>query len=244
MKWLDTLVQYAQANLQGSRELEELWSRGVSDDQISSYQLGYLDQALPPLPGADDFLDWCHRGVKLNDVFVLPLTNSLGQIKGAQFRHVERSMKGYMDYFAAEDEPIFFGLAQAMPHLWETDTVCLVEGAFDLFPMQRLVPGTIATLTSKVSRPLYKLLRRNASTVLMGYDIDKPGKDGTIHFIKEYGPDFAKVKVPGGQGAHPWQDCPTVRMSNGKAAKDISDIWEALGDDAFGVYMRTAFAIQ
>lgn len=235
MTWLNTLVDYAHANLQGSRELEELWSRGVSDEQTSLYQLGYLDRALPPLKGAEEFLEWANGGSKLADVFLLPLTNSLGQTKGLQFRHVQREVKGYMDYFAARDEPIFFGLSQAMPHVWETGRACLVEGGFDLFPMQRLFPGTIATLTSKVSGSLAKLLRRTATEVLMGYDLDKPGRDGITHFVHEYASNFEKVRVP---------NCPVIRRADGKPAKDPADLWEAMGDESFGVYMKSAFAIQ
>lgn len=231
MKWLETLVAFAAANLHGSRELEELWSRGVSDDQIALYQIGYLDQALPPLEGAESFLDWSHRGAKLDDVIVLPLTNALGQVKGVQFRHVERDRKGYMDFFVSRDEPVLFGLAQAMPWMWEHHSVCLVEGAFDLFPLQRLMPGTVATLTSKVTGQFARFLRRNVVEVLMGYDLDTPGKKGIFDFQANYGADF-KIRVP---------ECPLIRLPNGKPAKDPSEIWEAMGDEAFGVYMKAAF---
>lgn len=235
MTWVNTLAEFAQANLSGSRELDALYARGVSDSQILDYRLGYLDRTLPPLKGADAFLKWSYQGGKLEDCFVLPLTNSLGQVKGFQFRRVPREASGYTDYFASKDEPVFFGLSQAMPHLWKGEPVCFVEGAFDLFPMQRVFPATVATLTSKVSGGLANLMRRVTDQVIMGYDDDGPGKHGTHIFVKEYRQEFHKILTPA---------YPTVFLPTGKKAKDPSEFWEAMGDQAFGVYIKSAFDIH
>src|ERR1700744_1794987 len=121
-RWIDTLVDFAASNLT-ERVYEELWSRGVTDSQISEYRIGYLNKRLPPLEEAKDFMEGCWQGKRLDDMFVFPMTNALGQIKGVQFRHVERKSKGYIDYLTDRDEPVLFGLAQAMPHVWRTQSI-------------------------------------------------------------------------------------------------------------------------
>jgi DNA primase len=232
MKWLEPLVQYAHHNLRGARELEALWERGASDEQIRDFRIGYLDKQLPVLQNAKEFLSWyAFNKPKLLDVFVFPLTNALGQVKGLQFRRVERRAKGYLDYFAVKDEPVLFGLNQAMPHVWKTQTICLVEGAFDYFPVQRVFPNTVATMTSSVSTSFHRFLRRNVQEVWFCYDMDFSGKKGVREFIKNYRFGFRKILHP---------QLPRLKTITGQA-KDPGELWECLGDDQFRVLLKNAF---
>ncbi len=228
MTWLDDFVEYAQGLLD-DRVREALWTRGATNTQIAAYRVGYFDAELPPLDYPEGFLKWS-RDVGLDDVFVLPLTNALGEIKGLQFRHVMRERTGYSDYLPPCEEPVYFGLAQAMPSIWKTCEVCLVEGVFDLFPIQRVFPGTIATLTARVTGDLARFLYRFADRIWVCYDRDPAGFDGCKRFLQsQYSKPFrARIlrlpKVPkfGGKG---W-------------VKDPSELWEVWGDDRLGVYLR------
>jgi len=233
MRWLDAFVGFAHVNF-GDRELEALWARGVSDEQIRLFCIGYVG-ALPQnfeLP--KEFTAWW-GAMKLSDVYVFPLTNALGQVKGLQFRHVARETKGYYDYFASKDEPAYFGLAQAMPHVWATQAICLVEGAFDLFPIQRVFPNTVTTMTSAVSTAFLRFLRRNVREVWFGYDMDGAGRGGTFDFIREHGHKFERVRAP---------QLPRVQFADGRKAKDLSDLWEVWGDERLGVYLKSAFELR
>ena len=231
--WLEDLVQHAHANLKGERELEALWVRGVSDEQIQDFRIGYLGDTLPILQNAQDFLAWYKfKQQKLVDVFVFPLTNALGQVKGLQFRRVERKSKGYLDYLPVKDEPAFFGLSQAMPSVWKTQTICLVEGAFDLFPVQRVFPNTVPTMTSSVSTAFYRFLHRNVQDIWFCYDMDFVGSKGAWEFIKSYKSDFRKILHP---------QLPKVKMPNGNMTKDPGELWECLGDDRLRVCLKNAY---
>lgn len=232
MRWIDALVEQAHANLNEERELEALWVRGCSDEQIASYSIGYLNGLPKGIPYPDDFVAWSRVGHKLEDVFVLPLTNALGQVKGVQFRHVDRKAKGYTDYFVGKDEPAFFGFGQAMPHVWATQKVCLVEGAFDLVPIQRVFPFTVPTMTSTVSTTFLRFLKRNVREVWFGYDMDSAGRKGATEFLKENRDNFDRIRVP---------QFPQVKFADGRRAKDPSDLWEIMGDERLSVYLRSAF---
>jgi DNA primase len=230
--WLDELVEFACGNLTGERELEALGARGVTDEQIRDFRIGYVDERLPTLQNAKGFLEWSLQGRKLSDMFVFPLTNALGQVKGLQFRHVEREAKGYTDYFLSKDEPAYFGLSMAMPYVWRTQTVCLIEGTFDLFPVQRVFPFAVSTMTASVTTAFHRFLRRNVSKVWLGYDSDSTGRRGAQEFKERHGADFEQVLIP---------EFPRLKMPGGKRTKDFSDVWEVLGDERFGVYLKSAF---
>jgi len=226
--WLETLVDWAQSQL-GDREREALWSRGVSDEQIELFRLGYLDGELPELPKGDEFIEKYQRTHWLHDVFVLPLTNTLGQVKGLQLRHVDRERKGYSDFTPYEDEPILFGLAQAMPQVWETQSVWLVEGAFDLFPLQRVCPNVVPTLTNRLTEQFATLLRRLVTDIWLAWDMDPKGREAVWRAIREYRQDFEihDVKFPR-----------PLKLDGKGRVKDPSELWEVWGDARLGPYLQ------
>jgi DNA primase len=230
MVWIDDLVAAAQQGIDDEAR-EKLWSRGVDDPQIDLFRLGYLGESLPPIDFPDHFLKWSKGGARLVGCFLIPLTNPLGHIRGLQLRSADRSVSGYSDYFLEEPppEPVLFGLSQAIPHMWAKETVLLVEGGFDLFPMQRIEPATVATLTAKVSPLFVRFLRRFVKHVVLAYDRDKGGRTGTSRFIDNYGSEFESVRTV---------EFPEVRMVEGKLAKDPADFWEAWGDEQLGRFVR------
>lgn len=220
MTWTDDLIQFCSAQV-SERAQTVLYGRGVTDEQIKLYQIGYINRRLPPLEGAEAFLEWSHRGEKLEDMFVLPLTTTLGVVKGFQFRHVDRERKGYTDFFLSQEEPVLFGLGQAMPHVWNTEQVLLVEGAFDLFPLQRHVPAIFATMTAKVTLPVVRLLRRLVRHVWLGYDMDAKGRKACFEFAREFGREFDTHIV-----AYP----KIFKVGTKELLNDPGDLWEAWGD--------------
>lgn len=225
MSWLDEFVATAQSQL-GTRELEALWARGVSDDQIVQFQLGYWKGPLPAgVP--EEFTRFSRGGQRLDDVFVLPLTNILGQVKGVQFRHVPPEIKGYLTYYHDRDESVYFGLGQAIPQIWETETAWVVEGAFDVFPIQRVFPNTFAALTLGTNEALARLLRRFTRQVWLAYDNDKDGRRACEDFKESYG-DFLEVHIPA---------FPKVRVGVDRYVKDPNELWEAWGDTRLRDYL-------
>lgn len=210
-----------------------LYARGVTDEQIRLFQIGYVNRNLPALEGAEDFLKWSHQGARLEDMFVLPLTTMTGVIKGFQFRHVDRERKGYTDYFISQDEPAMFGLAQALPSMWDTENVFLVEGAFDLFPIQRHVPWVFATMTAKVTVPVARVLRRFVRRVWLGYDMDARGRKASKEFVQEYRNDFETHVV-----SYP----KVYRLGSSEPIKDPGDLWEVWGDDQIRTFLQSVLS--
>jgi DNA primase len=229
MTWADDLATFAARNLP-SKAREELWARGVSDEQISLFQLGYLNGT--PSGPPEHFQEWARTGEKLKSVFVLPLTNTLGAIKGFQFRHVDRTHSGYTDYFVDRREPVLFGLGQAAPHMWATRSAFLVEGAFDLFPIHRVFPSVLPTLTASPNPQTVRVLRRLVNKIWMAYDSDPVGRRGCREFEEDHGHEFEVVEVV----------YPNVKTASGKPVKDPGELWEALGDDQFIPFIRSVIA--
>jgi len=128
---------------------------------------------------------------------------------------------------------VLFGLAQAMPHVWTTNRIFLVEGAFDVFPLQRHIPETLATLTAHVLEALVRILRRaNVRDLWAGYDTDKTGLESFQKVREHYGSEF---KLETARWDH-------AKLFNGRHTKDPSELWETWGETKFSNHVRSNFA--
>ena len=225
--WFETLTEYAEQRLTPRVE-QELYSRGVTDDQARSFRIGYIDR-IPDLGGNDDFLQWA-KGKSLQDMMVFPLTTTLGEIRGFQFRSVDRGRKIYLDYMPYKEEAVSFGLAQAMQQVWTGGDVWLVEGVFDLLPLQRQVPNIVATLTARVPELMLRVLRRLVDTIWLGYDADLAGQTAITQFMKNHGKEFRVLPVY----------YPKVKVvGSDRYIKDPGELWEVWGDDQLRDFVQT-----
>jgi len=228
--WLDEFVTATGQNIP-DRVRETLWGRGVSDEQIEAFGIGYVDRDLPEILLPEAFVRWASD--KLDDCFVLPITNAIGEIRGLQFRHVERGRSGYMDFLPEQEEAVGFGLAQAMRSVWTTGEILLVEGSFDLLPVQRAMPFVVATLTARVTEPFVRLLRRLVRRVWIGYDNDSTGNKAYQRFLSQHNQDFDIRRL-----LYP------KRIFGGKSVKDPGDLWEAWGDARLKQFLQSAMRLD
>lgn len=224
MGWLEDLVSLAETQLDEDLRVR-LWRRGMTDEQIALYHVGYLEEMPEDLPSG--FQAWA-RKYELERTWVFPLTNAVGQVKGVQFRPLDR--KNYMDYLPQADEAVLFGLAQAMPHVWRADRIWVVEGVFDLCPIQRVYPEVVATLKAGIPPNLKRIMDRMVDEAWLGYDNDEVGRRVAYAFRRDHRDEFSRIEV-----ALP----PSVPMVNPqKKTKDWGDLWETWGDERFGVFVR------
>jgi hypothetical protein len=120
-------------------------------------------------------------------------------------------------------------MAQAMPHVWKTKAVWLVEGVFDLFPIQRVHPNVIPTLTNRVSDPLGRLLKRLVTDLWLAFDMDEKGREAVRKTTWNYRKDFTihDIRLP-----RPFS------LDGKTRVKDPSELWEAWGDVKFEKFLR------
>lgn len=214
--WLDKLIEVASSSLPED-VLEELWARGMSTEQAETFRVGYL----PTLPAGDypeEFVSWYHDR---EDALLFPLTTFAGQVRGLQVRYRDRAKKGYSDYFDTKSEPCLFGLREAASHIFAGREVVLVEGCFDFFPVQRVWPHTIATLTASADHLLLRSLSRVVDRVGCFYDRDKGGERGFRNLRESLPLEVYRVEYP-------------VGFSH----KDPGELWETYGEDWFSNYLK------
>jgi DNA primase len=124
----------------------------------------------------------------------------------------------------------WIGIQQAMPSLWEGFEVWVVEGLFDLFALDWVVPERVTVLSSlkaRLTKNHVRFLRRFASSVCMVYDLDEAGHKGTrkaLYDLKEVGVSCRSLVYKGG--------------------KDPGEIWDRNGVEGLKKSFDTSYYIR
>lgn len=206
------------------RPTSYLTKRGVTKKQIENFGLGYFsEEEWPPYPkDLDDpdvakYWDWSSKGSRLKDKLIFPLTDPMGTLMGIEIRTPSDEKKDYFKFYIdkAEAYPIFFGVDLAIESIWEKQSVFLVEGLFDIFPLQRLYPNVICTGTAGVSPNQMTFLQRYVKTVNVAFDQDEYGDQFFNKFFRDHRNDFDVINR-------------IQYMGN-----DLSESWSRLGEDRF-----------
>jgi len=229
--FIQAFVHLAHANIARCDEaVGYLYSRGVKDEQILGLNLGYVPEVpdIKPDQSADckKFLEWSNYFRRLVGSVVLPVHDMVGNVVGLQCRSIKE--KQYCTFISnrAKHHPTYFGTSMAMDTVWATKTVFIVEGPFDWFPVQHVLPNTLCTLGVIVSNKQLEGITRVADTVVAVFDADDAAKeayhgDGTPRSTKaslRYRTDkrgimSAYTPLPG--------------------ANDPSALWDKIGEAAF-----------
>ena len=135
------------------------------------------------------------RGERLEGWVLWPLLCPRGHIIGcAGRRGTQKDITRFLLPEAAW-QPIFTGLTpEVMGRIWTGGDIWIVEGIFDLFPLEWAVPDTDVVLGSERARLTFKhieFLRRfsrgPAQWVKMVYDNDETGKKGVHDWTDDTG---------------------------------------------------------
>lgn len=189
--YLDHLVQKASKAIWDYPEpLAYLKKRGLSEDDMRRYGVGYLKIANLPKEDSYDYQHFYRETNQfryLQNKLIFPLRNIHGKVNGVVTRDLAH--KRYTQFFLPECSAIggFFGLFEALPHIWRTKRVFVHEGAFDAISFGKVFPNTVASITSFLNERQYELLMFFVKKIILIYDKDSAGYTGLKKAHEEYG---------------------------------------------------------
>lgn len=189
--FLDVLIKNFHASISRYPEvLRYLYSRHVTNEEIKKYEIGYKKiVGIPEDPGEDRkrMMSECYNGRKLERKIIFPIKNLCNITVGLIGRTVESKEFKIFVNGEAKYTGFFFGLQQALPHIYKENRVYIVEGPFDYFALVKVFPNTVAVLTSRLSEVKYGLLRKYCDTIVTVFDSDKAGKEGMENALEYEG---------------------------------------------------------
>lgn len=151
---------------------------------------------------APEFNKWLGtRGKFVKGRIVFPVYDELGNIKGIETRALDKkamdvllpkykvSLKPLIDelpetsvrykkfYLAnIKNTAFFFGLPNSLESIWNTNTVFLTEGIFDLLSLLKAVPNAVTPMTANINELQIDWLKRYVKKVVLMFDMDEKGK--------------------------------------------------------------------
>jgi len=176
-------------------------------------------------------------GERFTGYAVCPVWSPRGTIIGFEVRNTQR--KYIRDYRLPEAvwNPFFIGMRRALPKIWAGGDVWIVEGQFDLYPLEWAIPETdavLATVRAKLSKWHLEFLRRYCKGwVHMVYDRDETGLKATFGYETKEGKRRMGALDALQRVGLKSRDVP---FSGGK---DPGDLWDQGGVES----VRAAFAI-
>jgi DNA primase len=169
--------------------------RGAKDESIARFGIRTWDALQEPIDDALFVSRYGSMGERLEDWMVWPLLSPRGRVIGIEGRHPSR--KEITRYMLPQTEwfPVFTGmLPDVMERIWQGGDIWIVEGIFDLFPLEWVVPAkdvVLATqrarLTAKHIEFLRRFARQSGQYVRMVYDNDETGRKGVHDWVDDTG---------------------------------------------------------
>jgi DNA primase len=175
---------------------EYLQSRGVSDETIKQFRLGFAPDTWRSLT---DYIEGSGSSLKLAEQaglivsgkegnfydrfrgrLIFPIENVFGEIVAFGGRVME---KGEPKYLNSPESPVYikgknlYGLNKAKEEIRKNDFALIVEGYFDLISLWNAgIGNVVATLGTALTREHLELLRRYTLDVVALFDPDEAGK--------------------------------------------------------------------
>lgn len=158
------------------------------------------------------------RGKFVKGRIVFPVYDELGNAKGIETRGLDKramdvlkpkfktslnslienlpdSTVRYKKFYLEKikNSAFFFGLPYNLESIWETKTVYLTEGIFDLISLMKAVPNVVTPMTANINELQLSWLKRYVDQVILIFDMDTKGRQATDKIKAELEPEGISV---------------------------------------------------
>lgn len=205
----------------GVTALEYLRRRGIPDEMITVFKLGYapedgkwLRSFLKSKSYSDEFLDRSGLFAKEHPDFAIfrnrlmfPIIDERDNIRAFGGRSLDQEARA--KYLNSPETDVYhkkytlFGLSQAVKKARETNTVVLCEGYMDVLALHLAgVSNVVAPLGTAFTEEQAKILKRWVERVVILFDEDEAGRNATFKaamVVEKTGLNSAAVLLPRGE---------------------------------------------
>jgi DNA primase len=188
--FLDVLVQMLHGALSRYDVAKEyLRSRGITDEEMVELKLGYSRIISVPKEESVDYETFAketYRGKAFEQKIIFPIYDPIGRAIGLFGRAIDT--KEFKFWLTEEGKftGAFVGLYHALPHIYETGKVFVVEGPFDWVAFRKVYKNTVGAMTAGLSDAQYEILSFFAEKIVTVFDSDKAGNYATFESQKKW----------------------------------------------------------
>ncbi|HGY55438.1 MAG TPA: DNA primase [Caldithrix abyssi] len=212
------------AKAKNKRWLKYFLDRGLSEETIRAFRLGYAEESNNPLTRllekqGEDLQEAAKLGLiqqrdnrkayfdKFRHRVIFPFFNVQGKIVGFGGRKLREEQQP--KYLNSPESPIYYkgktlyGLHKAIPAIRNKNYVLLVEGYFDLLRLYESgIRNVVASSGTALSDDQAKLMRRYTSAVYIAFDGDEAGIKAALRsaqIVEKFDLDAFIIPLPAGE---------------------------------------------
>ena len=211
---LNTFFKELLLSNQGSETREYLLNRGISEDSISTFELGYS-----PKDGTSSLNYLTNKGINLEALLdagvvrkndhgqyrdwfrgrlIIPIRNSKGELCGFGSRSIDSSLPKYLNSSKTaifDKGTILYGLNLAKKSA-RTDGLVIVEGYIDaIIAHQNKFTNVVASMGTALTFEQVSEVRKVTNKVVMALDPDVAGQQATLRSLASSWDVFQKTVV-------------------------------------------------
>ena len=177
---------------------EYLMKRGLTEEEIREYRLGYAPEGYEVLLRAAEKRGWsaemaAEAGLasrreqggfidRFRDRVIFPITDRVGGVVAFAGRLLSAEQEG-AKYINSAETPLFhkssllYGISRARETIKQTGQAILLEGYMDWLAMHRRgIQNVLAGMGTALTEEQARLIKRVCSRVILIYDGDEPGQ--------------------------------------------------------------------
>jgi DNA primase len=187
----------------GKKARDYLKERGISDDSIEEFGLGYapsgwrnlLNEAQKHNIGYEDLIkaglvvknEKGNYYDRLRNRIIFPFFNTIGKKIGFAGRTLENDKPKYLNISETEvykKRFTLYGLFQGKHEIRDKDKCIVVEGYMDVLALfQGGFKNTVAVSGTALTESHAKVLRRYTRNIYLSFDADKPGEKASLRSV-------------------------------------------------------------
>ncbi|HEY1074805.1 MAG TPA: DNA primase [Patescibacteria group bacterium] len=197
----------------GKEALDYLHKRGVKNELIERFQIGYAPSSNLAIQQLFKKHDFTTDAVRLagsperyRDRIMFPFRDVIGQVVGYSGRALHDQVPKYLNTAETDlfrKNRYVYGLFEAKKAIAEAKRVMLVEGQLDLvLAHQAGTAYAVATSGTALTDDHLTILRRYSDTLLLAFDADSAGQKATeraISLALSHGFEINVVVLPAGK---------------------------------------------
>ncbi|MCX7971674.1 MAG: DNA primase [bacterium] len=190
---------------------EYLQRRGIDNEIIEQYQLGYCPKNI------ENLKIFCKKkGINIHDLYesgilykkgndfqeilagriVIPIYNPNGLVIGFSGRDIDDKDPKYINTIGFVKTNTLYGINLAKSYIRANDSVFLVEGYFDVWSMY--LSGhrnSVGLMGTSISDKQIDIIKRYCNNAILFLDFDKSGQESTLNAIINLASHGLSVKI-------------------------------------------------
>lgn len=179
--------------------LSYLHARGITDEDIRRYSIGYSTIITPKDDGSMDYASMkkkSHDWLSVRGKIIFPVTSCNGIVVGVIARRLDVAGKPvdakvprykHLMLSTASTLGAFFGFPQAAEHIIREGFAYVVEGTVDCISLAKVFPNCVSSLTSMINADQMWTLRMVGDCAVVVFDPDAAGVKGAKKALEDYG---------------------------------------------------------